>query len=347
MTYTPNFQDPRVLARTSKAMSFVKKYLSETQPQWLSTRWIAHKDNFGMSNNELSKFLRDKLLICSDESYNKFTGKTKHYLLNKTGFDELNELLCNNTNNTYSVIQVPKRIQEELQSGSFEYNDSSSRLYHPLQNFKRNDKRALLAQDGYLYSYDIQCCAPTLIMQYAQQLGMDEYPFAIKNYIKNRKQIRNDIARGAELNDQQVKRIINGLFQGAYISNYTQSLVYQEVGGDPAKIEYLKHDEFIKQLQQEIKTCWEYIRPVMSKRTIPTKTGTRLLPLTGKQKTALYRDLERVVLDSIRDYLNSTDNQFFAEHDGWTSKQQVDITALVSHIRTQTGYQIEIEQDSL
>jgi hypothetical protein len=184
-------------------------------------------------------------------------------------------------------------------------------------------------------------------MQYAQFLGMDEYPFAIKQYIANRKQIRNDIATNAELSDQQVKRIINGLFQGAHISNYTKSLVYRELGGDVAKIEFLKQNEFIKQLQGEIKTCWEYIRPQLSKRTIPTKTGSRLLPVTGKQKTALYRDLERVVLDSIRDYLNQTDNQFFAEHDGWTSKQEVDLTALVQHIRTQTGYQIEIEQDSL
>ena len=104
MTYKPNWNDPRVIQRTQQAMCFVRKYLSETKPQWLSTRWINHKENFG--GHELSKFLRDKLLICCDESYNKFTGKTKYYLLNKTGFDELNELVCNNTNNTYSVAQV-------------------------------------------------------------------------------------------------------------------------------------------------------------------------------------------------------------------------------------------------
>jgi len=268
-------------------------------------------------------------------------------LLNQTGFDELNELLCNTHNNTYSVAQVPKRIQDELATGEFTYNDSSSRLYHPLQNFKRTDKRTLLAADGYIYNYDIQCCAPTLIMQYAQQLGMDLYPFAIKKYITDRKQIRYEIAQAAELTEQQVKRIINGLFQGAHVSNYTQSLVYKELDGDTAKIAYLKQNEFIRQLQEEIKTCWAYIRPQLSKRTTETKTGTRLLPITGKQKTALYRDLERVVLDSVRLYLNQTDNQFFAEHDGWSSKQAVDITALVQHIRTQTGYQIEIEQESL
>jgi len=341
--YSPNWNDPRVVVRAQQAMCFVKKYLSDTTPKWLGTRWINHKDNFG--GHELSKFLRAKLLICSDESYNKFTGKTKHYLLNKQGFDELNEFLCNTHNNTYSVAQVTERIQAELQTGEFVYNDSSSRLYHPLQNFKREDKRVLLAQDGYQYNYDIQCCAPTLIMQYAQQLGMDEYPFAIKQYITNRKQIRNDIAQAAELTDQQVKRIINGLFQGAHISKYNKSLVYQELSGDIAKIEFLKQMEFIQQLQAEIKTCWEYIRPQLSKRTIPTRTGTRLLPITGKQKTALYRDLERVILDSVSDFLNQTDNQFFAEHDGWTSKQEVDITALISYIRAQTGYQIEIEQE--
>jgi hypothetical protein len=343
MTYTPNWSDPRVVVRAQQAMCFVKKYLNDTTSKWLSSRWINHKDNFG--SHELSKFLRDKLLICSDESYNKFTGKTKHYLLNRSGFDELNEFLCNTHNNTYSVAQVSERIQAELHSGEFVYNDSSSRLYHPLQNFKREDKRVLLAADGYLYNYDIQCCAPTLIMQYAQQLGMDLYPFAIRQYITNRKQIRNDIALAAELTDQQVKRIINGLFQGAHISRYNKSLVYQELSGDIAKIEFLKQIEFIQQLQGEIKTCWEYIRPQLSKRTIPTPTGTRLLPITGKQKTALYRDLERVVLNSVRDYLNQTDNQNFAEHDGWTSKQEVDIAALVQYIKTQTGYQIEIEQE--
>jgi len=345
ITYSPNWADPRVFARLQQAMCFVKKYLSETKPHWLSTRWINHKDNFG--SHELSRFLRNKLLICCDDSYNKFTGKTKYYLLNKAGFDELNELVCNNTYNTYSVAQVAKRIQEQLQSGVFEYNDTASRLYHPLQNYKRADKRAMLAQDGYLYNYDIQTCAPTLIVQYAQQLGMDLYPFAIKQYCANRKQIRSEIAQAAELTDQQVKRIITGLFQGAYISKYKKSLVYKELGGDLAKIEFLKQIEFIQQLQQEIKTCWEYIRPVLSKRTIPTKTGTRLLPITGKQKTALYRDLERVVLNSVRDYLTATENQFFAEHDGWTSKHEVDLNKLVLHIKTTTGYQIEIDQEIL
>ena len=343
MTYEPNWTDPRVLIRTQQAMAFVKKYLNETTPKWLSTRWINHPDNFG--SHELSKFLRNKLLICTDDRYNKFTGKTKHYLLNQTGFDEINQLLCNNINNTYSVAQVPERIQTELSTGVFAYNDTSSRLYHPLQNYRRTDKQALLAADGYLYNYDIQCCAPSLIWQYAQRLGMDLYPRAIREYIVNRKQIRNDIATQAEITEQQVKRIINGLFQGAHISRYTQSLVYRELSGDLARIEFLKQMQFIQELQADIKTCWSYIRPVVAKRTIETKTGTRLLPITGKQKTAVYRDLERLVLNSIRIYLNQTDNQFFAEHDGWTSRQPVDVSALVQHIKLQTSFDIDIEQD--
>ena len=344
MSYEPNYNDSRVQTRISRAINFCEKYLDETTPQWLSTRWIDHRDNFGCSKNQLSKYLRETLLIVADDSFNRFTGKTKTYRLNLNGLNQLRARLRVIQQTTYSVVHLDNRLQNELKSGDFEYKESSSRLYHPLQNFKRAAKHEVLAQAGYLYNYDIECAAPTLLHQYAQQLGMDEYLFTLRRYINDRAAIRAQIALEAEVPERTIKRIINGLFQGAHISTHSTTIAYQELNGDPAKIEFLKQHEFITALRADIKTLWEYIRPQLSRRTRVDKNGhTRTLPISGKQKTALYRDLERVVLSSVREYLDETNNQYFLEHDGWATQREVDTTALIEHIQISTGYEIKID----
>ena len=348
MNYIPNFNDARTQKRLINAIAFSKKYLREDRAQALGTRWIHHKDNFGNQQHPLSRYLREKLLICVDERYNKDLKITKKYRLNALGLKFLEgKVDITNTQTTYSVTHLADKFQKELDSG-IEYRDSSSRLWHWLQSQKRSEKQQVLAVSGLAHNYDIICSCPNLLLQYSQQLGNDEYLFYINEYIKNRTMIRQEIAEQAEVDKQVIKRLINGLFQGGQISAYTRTASFQELNGDLARIKYLQQHEFIRGLKEDIRVMWSYIKPMTQKRTKEDKNGViRTLPISGKQKTALYRDLERNVLDQVMTYLTETNNRYFLEHDGWATENPIDRIQLTNYIKNKTGFDLEFNYESL
>ena len=348
-TFQPNFNDPRTQVRLVKAITFVKKYLKADTAQWLSTRWIHHPNNLGSQRNELSKYLRGMLLTCVREEYSKDQGRCKEYKLNDEGLNFLEKKVdCKNTQTTYSVVEVAKKFQTELDSG-IEYTDKSSRLYHWFQNERKTVKRRVLADVELKHNYDIVCCAPTLFLQRSQQMPdpMDLYLEYYNEYLTDRKAIRQRLAVECETDEQTIKRILNGLFQGGQISKYSSNIAFKELDGDIAKIEFLKQDPFVIGLQADIKVMWTYLKPLMQVRTKKDKRGiTRRLPITGKQKAGLYRELERGVLDSIQMYLTETSNRFYLEHDGWSCLNEISQRELVDYVRDQTGFKIQLEYES-
>ena len=360
MNYRPNFTDPRVISRTIKAIGFVCGVMSETKSHPWSSRYI---DKYlGNYRNPLSKWLRSQLLICTDEfyRYDSTENKCKEYRLNTEGLKSLREMMKTNNIQLYpSVVEVAKSdYLSELTTGNFTYSDKSNRLWHPLQRYRRQYKTRILEEHGYLHHYDIECCAPTLIYQYSQMIPerivdskwvqgpMDLYLFALRNYLTDRITIRQELAEQLELPIDAVKEIINALFAGAVISNNKDSDIYHILNGDRARIEYLKQNEFITELRRDIKTIWEYIRPVMQKRTKQTSKGTeRLLPITSKQKWSVYFEQERIVLNSIRNYLDQNKCKYFLEHDGWSCDRDIDRNELSLFVKGETGFMIKIEHE--
>jgi hypothetical protein len=341
--YSPNFNDPRVQTRIKQALGFARAVMSETKPHAWSTRYI--DKFFGSQRNDLSKYLRKHLLICTDEfyRYNSNENKCKEYLLNKTGFEFLSEALKINNIQLYpSVVEVAHLDHlGELTTGNFEYNDKSGRLWHPLQRYRKQYRTQILADSGYLYDYDIECCAPTLIHQYAQKLGMDLYLFALQRYLKERTQVRQELAEKLELDVDAIKEIINALFCGARVANNKDSDIYQILNGDHARIEYLKQDPYITELRNDIKICWEYITPSMMRRR-KTKTN-RLIPITCREKWNVYFELERSVLNEIRSYLIDKNYRYFLMHDGWSCDKEIDENELRDFVRNQTGFDLKFE----
>lgn len=250
---------------------------------------------------------------------------------------------------------------EQLKTCDFTYDDKASRLFHPLQRVRKNYKKTIFQRSGLAYQYDIESCAPTLLLQYSQQIPeiiedgcwrqgpMDLYLWAINRYIKERKQVREELAGASEMTKDQIKEIINAMFNGAKISLNPDTQIYHIVERDPARIEWLKQNKFVQELKQDIKTIWEYIEPTLySTYTINESTGRRRkLPLGPKQKSGVYRDQERRVLTAVQDYLNQTNNEYFLEHDGWTTRNKINESDLLAHIYKQTGFAIRLTLEEL
>jgi len=367
MTYQPNFTDPRTRKRCLKAIGFACGVMSTTKPQEWSSRYI---DKYlGVSSNPLSRYLRDVLLICVDDYYRYNTserGICKKYLLNQKGLDSLRENLEIKNIQIYpSVLQVAKADHlAELTTGQFTYNDKSNRLWHPLQRYRKQYRTEILVEHGYLHHYDISTCAPQLIHQYAQQIPevlapqgkrqkikwqqgpMDLYLFALRRYLREKEVVREQIAQELDLPIQAVKEVINALFAGAVISTNKDSDISHILAGDVARIEWLRQDSYVQELVSDIKICWEYIRPVMPKRTKKTSEGTeRLMPITARQKWLLYFELERRVIDSVRTYLSERNIKHFLIHDGWSCDQEIDRDELSEYVRDQTGFVLTFDYE--
>jgi len=362
MTYIPNFEDKRVQKRSRKAIGFTQALLSEDKPRQMSTRFI--DKHFGMSSRPLSRYLRDLLLVCVDESYSKDNGQCKSYVMNKHGLTFLGDMISlkkgqngyNNTNtiNYPSVTVLNKaalewaneEYKQQLETKEFEYKDQSNRLFNPIQNIRSELRSDLLAQHGLSYQYDIASAAPTLLYQwyYMTPSATGEVLETLEHYIQNKNAVRAQLADEAELTPKQIKVIVNALLAGAYLSTHEDTSIFQEVGNDKSKIYFLQQHPYLTALRADIKTMWEVIRQDRPVEYYTTKTGkNRKRPFNAKAKWSIYFELERQVLNCIRTYMQSINSRVFLEHDGFTSELKIDTDDLSDYIQHHTNFVVKIE----
>lgn len=378
--YKPNFNDPRVVNKIDQALRFVLRYLSARRPSSCSQSQL--NKYLGRSNNNLGNYLRQKLLIITNDWYHKDRGITKQYLYNKEGVEQLISIITgistrcavssanalngsqstnkktinNNThNNHYSIQQVvngyiyqtaKEDFSDELTTGNFNYTQKKGfpRLIHPLQNMPVKPRNQLLKENNFVYEYDIVCCAQSLILYHAYQLGTGEWLPTIDDYINNRKDHRQTLAKELETDVNTIKKIINAMFCGAYISkNYKYSSIYKLLDYDDAKIDYMKENEWLQNLRQEIKLCWQHIKPHYPQFIRTSKTGKQRHQLYAKDKWNIYFQLERHSLDYIKTYLAQQNIKTFLIHDGWYTDQPIVIEDLQQYVYNNTGYFINIE----
>ena len=69
----------------------------------------------------------------------------------------------------------------------------------------------------------------------------------------------------------------------------------------------------------------------------------RLIPITSKQKWNVYFELERLVINSVRTYLDERSVRYFLMHDGWACDREIDQIDLRDYVRNHTGYKIKFE----
>jgi len=375
--YTPNFNDPRVMMRIRHAYGFAVGALSHKPQNW-STRYI--DKYFGQQQNDLSKWLRQKLLIVTNNRYSMDSGLTKEYVLNVQGTDYIRNILrgvviddtyisqlYDNTlqqynNKIFDNLIVYKFVQkeygDELANKQFSYKDKSNRYWHPLQNIKSGHRRRIFAEYNLCYQYDIVASAPNLIHQHSQQIPyicdndgkylqgpMDLYLFALRRYLSDRHNVRNELANNLQVDIKTAKVIINALFCGARIGHGSEFAISKLLNHDLSKIEYLKQDQYINELKDNIKTCWDYIKPTMMRIGITDKNNKhRLLPISSKQKWIRYFDLERQVMNQVIKYLDLTNNKYFLEHDGWSCTDLVNTNELSDFVFANTNFCLEFEQ---
>ena len=375
--YQPNFADPRVQRRLRHAIGFVKACFCEHKDRAWSKSMI--NQHVGQAQHPLGQYLRHHLLICTNHHWQFGVAKPqcKSYRINPEGLAQLQQHLEDfkmidpetseqtSTNTPSAVDWVRTQYRKEFDQQRFHYNEKSNRYWHPLQNVRGEIKRQALALEGYRYHYDIESCAPTLLLQYSQQISpeahqpitripgrrakkigpMDLYLPNLQGYLANKHRLRQYLSECLEIPEHLAKRLITAMMAGASVSKNNRHQIFRLLESDEAKIVFLQEDPQIIALRSEIKTMWDYITPVMPRR-INDKTG-KLVRITSLDKWRLYFQLEHHVISCIRNYLRLTDNPCFTEHDGWSCVKPVDLDLLRLHVRDNTGYDLKFSFEKI
>lgn len=347
-----NLSDPRVKRRCERALTFTLAQLSQS-PKPISTRLI--DQHIGYTHKSLGKYLRNLLLTEVDSHYNMMTGKCKQYTRNTEGCKYLQQLLDPATEYTIAekdhISRYVDSYSEQLTTGCFNYNDKSNRQWHPLQNLPSEHRKRELSRYGYRHIYDIRTAAPSIILHLACDLGIKlKYSSTIEYYIANKESIRQNLAHDLQLSVNDIKRLINMLFNGAPLGHISHAATTQLLKGDSAAIERVKRNPFIQSLRGDIKYCWtkianhqldgEYVMP----RTY--HPDGRKKRITSSDRWRLYFLYERRVMDSVTAYLDKQNARYLIEHDGWSSNIQIDLVELTQHVRSSTGINtIEFEYE--
>lgn len=349
MTYTPNFSDPRIIRACTKAVNWCNQYLSANNSQWLSTREI--NKHLTDSSRPLGKYLRYKLLICTNSYYDPSKFKCKEYKLNLDGYNEICTVI-----NHRPKFQVSQELQQQLESGEFEYTTKSNRDFNPIQYIPKTTRRSILENNGYRYHYDIEAAAPTLLLQSAQRHQHQKYIngeirnlcefSALNEYINNRSKVRDLIANEASTTASVVKSVINAILQGGKLSRSSHSTILRDLQWDYDLVIRLQNSKTLTEIRNDIKSLWDVLRDLFPVRYQTDSLGrSRRVSLRGTDKSGYYRSLEEQVGVVIKRYLRRDKNRHLWIHDGWSCEMIVDTARLISEVRQQTGFVIKLEQE--
>ena len=331
MAYEPNINDPRVNKKIRHALRAILRYLpSEDHQCEFDRNWL--NKNLGELNKPLGRYLRTQLLKCKSDYYSKTLGISKTYVLRIKGVDKHLALLGMPPMTQFVRTNLTEQYADEFRTGNFIYSEIKDRFYHPLQNIKKEERYELFSEAGYQYHYDIQCCAPTLIYQAALKYGMKPQP-VISKYLGDRKQFRDHLSASYNIEPAIIKTILTAIFTGAQLGKSHRSRLYRLLS-NYKKMEALCANTDIIEMKKEITRCWRWIRKFNS------------MKCTGVDKSAFYREQEKHVMNSIKAYARQTHIKEFSIHDGWITSAPMDLIQLQRHIEVNTGYKVNIDDDS-
>lgn len=337
MKYQPNFSDPRIRARALKCLNFVELYI-RNKPKWIARDEMYR--HLSDTSKPLGRFLKDLVLITTDDYYNHLTGQCKKYRRNEAGVAELKALL----GLTNFEPTLDDQLTQQIATGNFEYEDKSNRLFNPVQFLARERRGSILANHGYHHNYDIVAAAPRLLLQQAQKLNPNFAAPALTRYIEQRTQMREQIAAECQITTANVKAIVNAMLHGAYISKNSYSLILQELNYNYSAIDRLRANELVIALRDDVRELWRTLKPMFPERYITNCRGNQVrVRLSGRDKSKLYRDLESQVGRVIRRYLKRHSVRHLWIHDGWCCDKVLDTRELCSEVRRQTGFVIELD----
>lgn len=357
-TYKPNLKDPRVRERIAIVIEWAMPKLGLSEPFQCHTNTL--RNVFSNHQRGLGQFLFANIMREESMSYQKASGNRagfcKTYRISESGFNKVCGMLygvedlpptsTESKKRKFSVQYAKEKYKDELEGNKqFKYDDTSYRLCHELQGFKRELKDEIF--EGW-HDYDISAAMPSIFWGLHQQFqpkkfsnpgvvaSIQSLPF-MAHYINNKAAVRQGLANSIGIDLDAAKSIINGLFQRMRLAPHWTCSAFELVGYSAIKMNALKADPFIMGLRKDIVKFW-------------ARTGKRINTdrhyegLPHIEKNLLYFYYERQVLDVVRKCLVDQDAIYFLEHDGFRAKEAVDLDQIRNRVKGETGFNLTWEE---
>lgn len=338
MAYQPNWNKKSTLKRVEKVLNFVELYTKTSQRKWISSQELYK--HFGNTSRQPGKYLKEKLLIVADPYYNSNTGVCIKYLRNDAGVKEVKQL-CGMLNFT-PVLNA--QLEEQLDTGNFDYKESSNRSFNGLQYIPKQIRGSLLSNKGYKYHYDIEAAAPTLLIQKAYNLNPSLDIQHLNFYTQNRSQVRQLIAQETGLSENQIKTVINGVLLGGRVSSWQGNKIFEQLNYSYPAVVSLKASVTFCQIKEDISVMWKSLKNDFPIRYQTDKNGrVTSKRLSAKDKSNMYFELESQIGNVIRKLLRKRKIRALWIHDGWCCDKMIDPIDVQDEVRRTTGYSIKLE----
>jgi hypothetical protein len=242
--------------------------------------------------------------------------------------------------------QLEQQHKREMQSQQFSMSEAkSNRYYHPIQKKSAEFKRYLFSKIGMKHHYDIEQAMLTIIVQQAKNNGMQEGCTLLENMMLDKQGTRKMIADSIQMPLDKTKTILNSLLNTTHPTYTNQGLFKSKLNITMEHFVDIFANPLIQQLQDEIDACWSYINPTIALTLagdFPLTKYNRKSKDQSKIRAAYYFKMERLVVDLVKQQVEYTDNKWFREHDGWYTKNQMDIDKLLDVIAEQLRLHISI-----
>lgn len=249
--------------------------------------------------------------------------------------------------------------QDQLETGEFQYQLKSHRLWHGAQTLPDREKHGhlrsrLFAEFGYQFNYDIDACAPTLLIQQAKMLEPSLELPSIEQYLEHKSVIRSYLSVTYKLEIHSVKAILNAMLAGGRLTPNKACIVFTEhFGSNYLKAKAFADHGWVIGYADDIKRLWQVlsapdhglIERHYDFANLNRDGSPRLIPINSSDKWDLYFRLERQVMEAIRNYIHSNGIKYFNEHDGVRTSEQLDTNHIQQLVQSITGFRITLTDD--
>ncbi|TWB18840.1 hypothetical protein FBZ89_109227 [Nitrospirillum amazonense] len=346
----PNFQDARVAKRANLVLDWCDQFVGSKREMRVSSEELRRV--FSNKDRGLGSWLYSTLLI--QVGTYQVGSHPYSYSLKIEGYQKLCGLLGREVRSETDVVR--QRFQPVLDGRAVEYHDNGLRRFHPVQNIRRDVRKQVF--DGW-WDYDVESCAPTLVYQYAVshyrwvygvQSAAEPFP-SILRLINDKAHIRQHVSSLTGLDVSRSKQILQMLFFRANPGMHASNALYSTLGNDPYIFQKLVNDDYVQALRLDAKAMWRYAiaRDTHERASLRMSGIKSSTPVSGirARRMNIYLSLERRVMDAIFRQLSADGVTHVIMHDGFMSRDKVDVGKLTRLVKDEMGYEIRLSETRL
>ena len=245
---------------------------------------------------------------------------------------EINTLLVTAREMKDSSIPV---IYTEVSTGRYTAKGATLQGYH---------KSVRYAALKGCYEYDLEAAHQNILIQLLDQQDTS-FPEldVVREYIANKKKVRNRLAEELITSVDTVKEIIQELTYGAQLNRSPKRSIYKTCNGDKALLDRVCSNAWLKRLETTFKLAHNHL--IGDNKDIVNAVGIKF-EKEGKARELAHilQGYERLVLDAIINHSNREDVALLV-HDCVVFYNKQSTTELSRIVKAETGLELEFSEE--